>query len=170
MGSYNALAIANYLLDKAKADGRPLTPMQLHKLIYFAHGWHMSLYGGKPLINEQIQAWDYGPVVASVYHEFKNYGSNPIDTLGTDLDIKTFEITTPRVPLDDKVTVALLDKIYQIYGKYTGIQLSNLTHEAGTAWSSAREQAAKENLRSIAIPNGRIKEDFDKQRVAKQAV
>ena len=55
---YNALVVANYFIDKAKAEGVSLTPMKLQKLIYMAHGWHLALYD-KPLIDEQFQAWDY---------------------------------------------------------------------------------------------------------------
>ena len=55
---YNAIAVANYFIDKAKADGVPLTHMKLQKLIYFAHGWHLALYG-EPLIDEEIQAWEF---------------------------------------------------------------------------------------------------------------
>jgi len=157
---YSALAVANYFLDLAKANGTGLNPMKLQKLVYFAHGWHLALYG-KPLINEQVEAWDYGPVVSSVYHEFKKFGAGRIDQYGTDFDFSKNGIVTPRIALDDKRTTALLDKIWEVYGKYSGVQLSNLTHEAGSAWSKAREIAGVEGLRSVGIQNNLIKADFD---------
>jgi len=166
MAPYNALAIANYLLDKAKSEGNPLTPMKLLKLIYFAHGWHLALYGGKPLINEQVQAWDYGPVVSSVYHEFKKFGSGRIEQLGTDMDLSTGEIVTPRIALDDQQTIALLDKIWEIYGKYTGVQLSNLTHEANSPWTSVRNDPENAGMRSVGIPNLLIQKDFELKKAA----
>lgn len=163
---YSPLAIANYFLDKAKAEGKPLSPMKLQKLIYFAHGWHLALYGGKPLLNEQVQAWDYGPVVPSVYHEFKKFGSGRIEQYGTDFDFSKGEIITPRIPLDDKQTLALLDKIWEVYGKYTGIQLSNLTHEHNSAWTDVRNDPENGGMRSVGIPNKLIQREFEAKKAA----
>jgi|GEM_PF-5349088 len=38
--SYSPSVIANYFLDRASKEGRAVTPMQLLKLVYIAHGWH----------------------------------------------------------------------------------------------------------------------------------
>jgi len=161
---YSALAVANYFLDLAKAKGIGLDPMKLQKLIYFAHGWHLALYDGAPLIDEQIQAWDYGPVVSSVYHEFKKFGARPIDQLGTDFDLAKDEIVTPRIALHDKQTIALLDKIWEVYGRYTGVQLSNLTHETGSPWAQIRNE--NKVLRSVGIPDEVIRKDFEAKKGA----
>lgn len=154
---YNALAVANYFLDLAKAKGLSMSPMKLQKLIYFAHGWYLALYK-EDLIDEELQAWDYGPVVLSIYHEFKKFGLTGIDTLGTDFNLNNKEIYTPRIPMDDKKTTALLDKVWDVYGKYTGIQLSNLTHEDDSAWSRAR--AARPNMRSVSITKDMLESEF----------
>lgn len=155
---YNALAVANYFLDLARKEGCGLSPMKLQKLIYFAHGWQLAIYEGKPLVNEQLQAWDYGPVVSSVYHEFKKFGGQSIEGLGTDFDFGLDEMVTPRIPMDDAQTIALLNKVWSVYGKYSGVQLSNLTHEENSAWTKARE--ANPGLRAVGISNDLIKVDF----------
>jgi uncharacterized phage-associated protein len=71
--THNPIAIANYFIELAKF----ITPMKLQKLVYFAHGWCLAL-ADKPLINEKIEAWQYGPVVSSLYREFKKYGNEGI--------------------------------------------------------------------------------------------
>jgi len=70
-------AIANWFLDRSKSDGKPVDPMKLQKLIYFAHGWHLGLIR-HPLVDELFEAWEYGPVVPSIYHEFKMFGSRAL--------------------------------------------------------------------------------------------
>lgn len=35
---------------------------------------------GQPCFKEEIEAWDFGPVVPEVYHEFKIFGSSDIPT------------------------------------------------------------------------------------------
>lgn len=162
---YSALAVANYFLDLAKKAGVGLSPMKLQKLIYFAHGWNLAIHG-HALINEELQAWDYGPVVTSIYHEFKKFGGQSIHGFGTDFDMENDELVTPRIPMDDSQTIALLNKIWGVYGKYSGVQLSNLTHEQDSAWSQAR--AEKPDLRSVAIENDLIKSDFCSKIVAKR--
>jgi uncharacterized phage-associated protein len=59
---YPAAAIANEFIKVAKRNGVLLTPMKLQKLVYFAHGWYLALLG-KPLINEPVEAWKFGPVI-----------------------------------------------------------------------------------------------------------
>lgn len=156
--AYNALAVANFFLDLAKSKGVGLDPMKLQKLIYFSHGWDLALFD-KPLVDEEIQAWDYGPVIPSVYHEFKKFGASPITQYATDYDSAAQEVVVPRIPLQDE-SVKLLLKVWEIYGGYTGIQLSNLTHLADTAWSKARVRAQDMGLRSIAMDNEEIKQEF----------
>jgi len=79
---YPALAIANEFIKVARERNKQLTPMELLKLVYFAHGWYLAL-SGVPLINEPVQAWRFGPVIPSIYHAFKRYGSGPIIALAT---------------------------------------------------------------------------------------
>ena len=61
-----ARAVANEFIHLAKADGRSLTPLQLIKLTYIAHGWMLTLYG-RPLIVDEVEAWKYGPVIPDLY-------------------------------------------------------------------------------------------------------
>lgn len=70
-------AVANYLLDLADASGDPVSPMKLQKLLYYAHGWHLAVTD-RPLLNEFVEAWRWGPVIPSIYHEFKEFGDAPI--------------------------------------------------------------------------------------------
>jgi len=136
--SYESKAIANYFIDLAARERKPLTPMKLQKLIYFAHGWNLAIHG-KPLIDEQVEAWKFGPVVNTIYHEFKHFGSQPVKGHATDIrlneaDILNSHIITPEINSDDADTKALLDKVWEIYGQYSAVQLSNATHQPGTPW------------------------------------
>ena len=38
------------------------------------------------------------------------------------------------LPHSDQGTWQLIDKIIEVYGKFTGPQLSNMTHQQGGAW------------------------------------
>ena len=49
------------------------TPMHVLKLTYLCHGWMLGIYD-HALINEPVEAWQYGPVVPSLYHKYKKFG------------------------------------------------------------------------------------------------
>jgi uncharacterized phage-associated protein len=125
--SHSAKAVANYFIETAKREWEQLSAMKIQKLVYFAHGWYLALYN-EPLLDEKIEAWRYGPVVPSLYHEFKFYGSGNID-YATDIDAGDgFRIITPKIP-NDRMLKAFLDRVWEVYGDFSAVQLSNMTHE-----------------------------------------
>jgi uncharacterized phage-associated protein len=124
---HDARAVANYLLAKAAEAGRPVTPMQLIKLVYLAHGWMLGLHG-RPLISDRVEAWQYGPVVRSVYGAVSAYRSAPIERPiaypGADRAQAAF----------DRDERSILDQVFEIYGRHDGLTLSRLTHQDGSPW------------------------------------
>lgn len=158
---HNPLAIANYFIELAKNDDNLVSPMKLQKLVYFAHGWCLAL-ANKPLINEKVEAWQYGPVVGSLYREFKKYGNEGITSPVVELKhLGDFKFANVIPTVEDEDTKKLLNKIWEIYGGYTGWQLSNATHLEGTPWS---EIWGKDGVPSNTdIPDEKIRDFFKKQ-------
>ncbi len=122
-----SIKIADYFINKYGSNGN-ITLMKLIKLVYIAHGWHLGLTG-EPLLGENAEAWKYGPVIPSVYHCYKHNGSNPIKECVND-----FEAEDYFAPLYEGSKNELLDKIWEVYGNYSGIDLSEMTHQEGTPW------------------------------------
>lgn len=121
---YDARQIANWFVNRAKKENRQMSIMQLLKLVYIAHGWHLEMRKS-PLIANKIEAWKYGPVIPDVYRAFRSQGVN---------------VTTP-VP-DHSTEIApsdahLLEQIYSLYGNMPALRLSDITHEAGSPWDVA---------------------------------
>ena len=83
--------------------------------------------------SEYSEAWRYGPVFPSLYHEFKDYGSRPIKRKATDLDME-LELIVPIINGNDTSTSELLDKVWDVYGGNTPTELSAMTHAEGTPW------------------------------------
>lgn len=162
--SHSPEAVANKFLQISESFGKQLTPMKIQKLIYYAHGWHLSLTG-EPLINEEVQAWQYGPVISSIYREFKSFGNGPITSPATKFELGKFATIAPKLPNDPDLE-QFMQKIWEIYGKFSGIQLSNMTHEEGTPWKEVWKLDSPPNL---PIPNDIIKKHFDSLRNAANA-
>jgi uncharacterized phage-associated protein len=69
-----AIDVANYFLSKADPEaGDVISNLKLQKLLYYAQGFHLAIYGERLFI-EQIKAWKHGPVVPDIYHHFKKHG------------------------------------------------------------------------------------------------
>lgn len=163
--AYNTKAVANYLLELAQMRKLELSPMKLQKLIYFAHGWHLALSNGSPLIAEPIEAWQYGPVVESIYHEFKNFGDTPIQRFAEELDMREFKKITPILSDADKRNLSVfLNSILDIYGPLSAIQLSNMTHESDTPWAETWAQMGGMRTNQD-IDDDKIKSYFDRKKL-----
>lgn len=155
METQATISVANYFIGKAQQEGTSLTPMKLLKLVYIAHGWALGLYQ-TPLIAEEVQAWKYGPVVPSVYHDFRHYGrghierQKPVFTNG--------EVFVPTVT--DQETQQLLDSVWNAYRQLDGLQLSDITHRPNTPWDITWNQRGGCNTRGAVIPPDVIQQHY----------
>lgn len=132
--AHDPRAIANRILDIRSEGGKPLTVMQLIKLVYIADGWAMTLLG-KPLSKSDPQAWQYGPVYPEVYRSFKRFGPNPVSASAT---IPGTDVAFREEFSDDEEGV--LRRVVESYGALSAYQLSNLTHQPNTPWSRAYDR------------------------------
>lgn len=144
--SYEAIDVANQLIEFASQDGKALNAQQLMKLVYLCHGFSLSRLG-YPLIKETIEAWQYGPTIPELYSELKEYRGDPIHS-----PIKR-PVGSPK--FITHVIPDLICKVYQKYGHYSGVQLSTMTHQEGSPWALVWEQGM-----SKAIPNSVIHQYF----------
>jgi uncharacterized phage-associated protein len=136
MPLYNPNHVANAFLVKAREDGvSDVDPLKIQKLVYNLNGYSLAI-NDEPAVGERFQAWTHGPVLASLYHQFKGTGSKPINTWANDNvdgDLKPFR------PADtDRHFYDLLDAVWDKYKGLSGLQLSALTHAPGTPWTKAR--------------------------------
>ncbi|RNJ79595.1 MAG: DUF4065 domain-containing protein [Nitrosopumilus sp. B06] len=142
----------------ALGKGR-FTPMQVIKLAYMSHGYTLALTD-EPLFSDKVEAWKYGPVISSLYHALKKYRNAPIDSLyacGTrigsqELDKRTSEI---RVTIGDS-KAGIIQKVVDMYGDHSALELSGGTHKEGTPW----QKVYKKGVQFIEIPNEIIKDYY----------
>ena len=157
MAGKNSLFVADYLILHAK---RHLTPLEINKLVYFSHGWNLGIYS-KPLIDEVVEAWKYGPVIPSVYHAFKTYVDSKVDKTeyfgaeGDELE-DWKKVLGGRFDSEEK---DVMNQVIDVYRDYTGPQLISITHEKGTPW----RQCYDKTKLYVEIPNIIIEEFFRKK-------
>lgn len=107
---YKAMDIAKYFINELHPE-----PLKLQKLLYFAQGFSYAFYD-KELFNDDFEAWVHGPVIPSIYHEYKSYEYNPIDL---NYNLKEFS----------NDVIDLLEYIKKNYAKYDAKYLEEITHK-----------------------------------------
>lgn len=143
--AYPAVTIANYFVRKGLEDNDlEMTPMKVIKLTYIAHGWYLALTGN-PLINEEVEAWRYGPVINSVYQAFKEYGKSRIKAPYSAVML-----------LNEGDDLKFLERIWEVYKGFTGLQLSSITHQPNTPWAKTWQAEFEKT-----IPNDLIKNHYE---------
>lgn len=141
--------------------------MKLQKLAYVAHGWYLA-FVGEPLVHDVVEAWKWGPVFRSLYREFRDYGSQPITRRARAFDGGTLEERECSIRDGDphqikpEATEAFLDSVWDIYGKFTAGQLSDITHQPGTPWSQVVQRMGGEIMPFTTISNNMIEEHYKK--------
>lgn len=103
-GKYNAIDIAKYTISKCTIDGNPISNLPLQKILYFLQADYLR--NNEILFNDDIEAWQFGPVVPDVYYEFCGYGASdivdeyyinldPEDKMRIDPIIKSLSVLSP---------------------------------------------------------------------------
>lgn len=118
-----------------------LSNLEIQKILYLAHMFYMGRTG-EPLVNETFQAWDYGPVLPTVYARVRGYGSAPVENV-------FFRV--PPVAPETQEYAAIREAAEGTRGLRAG-RLVALTHTEGGAWA----RNYQEGVRGIEIPNADI--------------
>ncbi|MGE6205346.1 Panacea domain-containing protein [Guptibacillus hwajinpoensis] len=137
-------AVARYLISLSQESTRfAITPLKLQKLVYYAQGRHLVNFN-EPLFDDDLVAWDHGPVVRQLYNDYKHYGYN----------------TIPQQPfnnIDEQLTeeeINSINAIWDEYGFLDGKLLEELTHQEDPWLFTLRNEIIDVNLIRDYFENG----------------
>ena len=156
---YEARKICNLLLAEFSETTAGLTNLRLNKLLYFVHAEALrsSPHG---IIRNHFEAWQYGPVIKTVFDAFKKYGETRVTEPAYYTDYSTGRIVP--IPFDD---VSDADKEFILfearrYDRFSTGQLVALSHEAGGAWDIVYKEVLKNPAGSSRISNELIRASY----------
>ena len=129
-----AKQVASFFIARANSQGgkvkelsgnNDLTNLKLQKILYFAQVEFLKSHD-VALFQENIQAWQYGPVVREVYDWLSQCGG--------------YVITEFDVALEDTSNIAseiidFLNMIWDKYSRYSAWGLVEKTHEPNSVWN-----------------------------------
>ena len=124
-----------------------VTNLQLQKILYISHMIYMGKRNGERLVDASFEAWDFGPVIPSLYKIAKAYGSKPIRTGFYD----AIDISELREGIE-------LNKVCKTLLKTPSWKLVDFTHRVGGAW----DKNYIPNMKGIDIPDRDILQEYRK--------
>lgn len=143
MAEHSATYIANFFVDMARYnENDTITNMRINKLLYYAQAWSL-VQDKKPLFDEDFEAWDYGPVVPSVYKKYKSFKKNNIDVIDKDYSVNRLS--------EDDLSVLLMS--YSYFNQFSTSRLVDATHRRGSPWSVAYKKGKSTKIDKDSIIN-----------------
>lgn len=73
---YTAIELSKYIVSKCVEDGYPISNLQLQKILYYIQKDFLNR--NDRAFSDDIEAWQFGPVVPNVYYHFCGFGAMPI--------------------------------------------------------------------------------------------
>ncbi|MBY0213847.1 MULTISPECIES: Panacea domain-containing protein [Priestia] len=132
--------VAKYFLSVSEPSTPwAITPLKLQKLVYYAQGWYMAIEK-KPLFDDDLKAWDHGPVVPELYQDYKKYGylTIPVESFYNNKK-NGKEIFTEK-------QLEILESVWESYGEYDGKFLEEMTHQEDPWLYTNKNQTIEKNV------------------------
>lgn len=142
---YDAIDVAKYIILFCKEHGYSISNLKLQKLLYFVQAQFLITLN-LPAFEEDIEAWDFGPVVPIVYQHYKIWGNSEIPLL---------DARNARERIYNKHQ-KIMDDILKECAPYTASALVDITHHQ-KPWSDVYERYCNN-----VITKKSIKEYFEK--------
>lgn len=137
-GIVTSTLVARKFIEQANGGDPLLTPLKLMKLVYIAQGWHLAVHG-KALIDEDVQAWENGPVFPELYIAIEKYGTDRVKKVPLSF-YEILLIEEGKLGEVNEESSEIIEAVSEEYWDKSGQQLSGLTHMPGTPWHDTCEK------------------------------
>ena len=137
---YSALEVARHIINYSNSSEQYLSNLKLQKILYFVQA-EFLIFQGRVCFADGIEAWDFGPVIPAVLHEFMRFGScfiMPVTHYFVEDENKYFNIR--KVEFKDNVISdedkTVIDEVVDYFADYSSVDLTNLTQKQ-PPWQNA---------------------------------
>lgn len=128
---YRALEVARYIINYANDNKMIISNLKLQKILYFIQLEFLIKNAKRQCFSDEIEAWDFGPVVPAVYHEFKKYGALGIPKITYIYDDSNGLFNIKKVPYESNIIEKdreIINDVVNECSKYSASQLVEITH------------------------------------------
>lgn len=147
----SARNLAHHIVHKCTIDQKPVSNLQLQKILYFLQSVYCRATGGNLLFDESFQAWPYGPVLSEIYREYSQFGGRVIEM--------TYDDGTELLAVSPELQRFIDDGIENLRLRYPW-DLVQSSHAKGSPWDQVykggegyKHQIPNELIRLAATQN-----------------
>lgn len=153
---YSALEVARHIINYVNSNDQLLSNLKLQKLLYFVQA-EFLISQERICFTDDIEAWDFGPVVSSVFREFKIFGSFHIPP------VKHYYVEDESQPFNFRRVVfydieitdedkAVINEVVDYFADYSSATLTDLTLKQ-FPWKNAYSDSCRNVITEESIRN-----------------
>ena len=148
-----ATDLANYIINKSIDAKKPVSNLQLQKMIYFVNLYYFKLTNTFLLEGEQFEAWQHGPVIPDIYRKYATYGGLSISIKSDDIsDDLLYDSEFKKIASDSLNSINDFILYLASMDPWT---LVDYSHRVGGAW----HKVYSKDKAKVKIDNKLIKQE-----------
>ena len=137
--TYSALDVARYVVNYANENNMIISNLKLQKILYFIQMEFLIQKKNIVCFKDDIEAWDFGPVVSEVYQEFKKYGALNIPPISYVYDDSNGLLNLKKIKYESHICdkdKEIINNVINECNEFSASQLVEITHNQ-SPWINA---------------------------------
>ena len=151
---FSALEVARHIVNYSYSSKQYISNLKLQKILYFVQAKFL-ISQGRVCFADNIEAWDFGPVVPAVFREFKVFGSCLImpvthyfvEDKNEFFNIRKVEFKDNLISDEDK---AVIDEVVDYFADFSSVALTELTFKQ-FPWKNAYSECCRNVITAESI-------------------
>ncbi len=115
---YDVQDVAEYVITYSECKDYGISNLKLQKILYLIQTYFL-IHTKKPCFPEEMEAWDFGPVIPEVYRKYKQFGSADIQ-----INCLSLEETQKIFGKEDRERI---DAVIDNFADFSATDLTTLT-------------------------------------------
>ncbi len=133
-----AESVASYIVAEGMRIMHPVSNLQLQKILYYVQV-HFLKKTGRPFFDDDIEAWQFGPVIPTVYYRYAVFGPAPITIFNVpEIDLEEEERNDLNQIIREKAVLSPWAMVAD-------------THQKGKAWDMYYKPGARNAIPKKAM-------------------
>lgn len=151
--TYSVWDVSHYIIRYSNERDYGVSNLKLQKLLYFVQAFFL-INDHLPCFAEQIEAWDFGPVVPEIFEEYERYGGLDIPAITYHVRFAENLWDSERIYYDNSVITdkdkEMIRAVVDEFASFSATELVKLTL-LQDPWINAYASACKMEIKPDAI-------------------
>ena len=128
---YDGSGVAKYIINYSNKEKYNISNLKLQKILYYIQGAFV-VYKGEECYYNELKQWKHGPVIPSIYREYKFFGNENIVNIEEEVNILNDNFELESVKIDSYINEndkELINDVVDSLSHFSAWELVEKTHE-----------------------------------------